>query len=63
MEVIKQNQQAVKINTSEKNKAVPKTASKTAFNKKPAAGVKPKNKKPEAKIQVVEKVRFKNGKK
>ncbi|TBX70367.1 DUF1456 family protein [Flavobacterium silvisoli] len=59
MEVIQQNQQAVQKNNSEKNK----TAPKTGFNKKPAAGVKPKNKKPETKIQAVEKVKFKNGKK
>ena len=63
MEVIKQNQQAVQRNTTEKNKAVPKTAPKTTITKKPTNSSKPNHKKPEAKIQIVEKVKFKNGKK
>jgi len=67
MEVIKQNQDLVKKNTADK----PKTAFKpgTEFNPKPKTDLKkktsstPKNKKPAPKVQVVEKVKFKNGKK
>lgn len=64
MDVIQQNQEAVKKNTSEKPKtdfklrtdAKPKTASqKKPFN--------PKDKKSAPKVQIVEKVKFKNGKK
>ncbi len=40
-----------------------KPAPKKDFKKKPASNPKSRNKKPEAKIQVVEKVKFKNGKK
>ncbi len=40
-----------------------KQAQKTEYKKKPASNPKSRNKKPEAKIQVVEKVKFKNGKK
>ena len=64
MDVIKLNQAEVKKNISEKSKLEfkpkmefkPKTDSK----KKP---FNPKDKKPAAKIQIVEKVKFKNGKK
>jgi hypothetical protein len=71
MDVIKQNQEAVKKNTSDtrakgelisaKPKADYKSAPKTEFKKKPASNTK--NKKPAPKVQVVEKVKFKNGKK
>ncbi len=62
MDVIKQNQEAVKQNSASKPKPeyTPKPASE--LKKKPSTGSKPNHKKP-AKIQVVEKVRFKNGKK
>ncbi|MDD2986785.1 DUF1456 family protein [Flavobacterium sp.] len=39
------------------------TGSKPAFKKKPTATSKSKDKKPEKKIEVVEKVKYKNGKK
>ncbi|WP_162127409.1 DUF1456 family protein [Flavobacterium phycosphaerae] len=61
MDVIKQNQAEVKKNIADKPKATAKTAPTNDFKKKPAS--KPKSKKPEPKIQVVEKVKFKNGKK
>ena len=40
-----------------------KAAPKTDFKKKPASNAKSREKKPTPKIQVVEKVQFKNGKK
>ena len=64
MDVIKLNQEVVKKNISDKPKAEfkPKTElkPKTDYKKKP---FNPKDKKPTTKIQVVEKVKFKNGKK
>ena len=65
MDVIKQNQEVVKKNIAEKSKATykpdtefkPKT--KTDFKKKP---FNPKDKKQAPKVQVVEKVQYKNGK-
>lgn len=64
MDVIKQNQETVKKNTSEKPKTdfKPKTDAKpkTASQKKP---FNPKDKKQAPKVQIVEKVKFKNGKK
>jgi hypothetical protein len=62
MDVIKQNQASVKQNIANKPKAefIPKAP--TELKKKPSSGSKPNYKKP-AKIQVVEKVRYKNGKK
>jgi hypothetical protein len=62
MEVIKQNQAAVIQNTVNKPKAEFTPKPPTTANKKPSSGPKPNNKKP-VKIQAVEKVRFKNGKK
>jgi hypothetical protein len=65
MDVIRQNQEAVKKNIADKPKAEfkPKTEfkpkSKTEIKKKP---FNPKDKKPAQKIQVVEKVQYKNGK-
>jgi len=61
MDVIKQNQEVVKKNVSEKAKTELKP--KTDFKKKPATTSNTKNKKPAPKVQVVEKVKFKNGKK
>jgi hypothetical protein len=69
MDVIKQNQETVKKNildtraNGEHSEAKPtvefKPKPKTEFKKKP---FNPKDKKPAAKIQVVEKVQYKNGK-
>ena len=61
MDVIKQNQEVVKKNVADKAKTTFKPAPTTEFKKKPAA--KPKSKNPAPKVQVVEKVKFKNGKK
>jgi hypothetical protein len=72
MDVINQNQQVVKRNIADKSKGdfKPKTdfkpntefKPKTDFKKKPASGSNSKNKKPAPKVQVVEKVHYKNGK-
>ena len=75
MDVISQNQQVVKKNIADKPKGdfKPKTdfkpntefKPKTDFKKsgaKPASGSNFKNKKPAPKVQVVEKVHYKNGK-
>jgi hypothetical protein len=73
MDVIKQNQEVVKKNVAEKSKAAFKPDAefkpkpKTNFTPKPKTDFKkktfnPKDKKPAAKIQVVEKVQYKNGK-
>ena len=72
MDVINQNQQVVKRNIADKPKGdfKPKTdfkpntefKPKTDFKKKPASGSNSKNKKPAPKVQVVEKVHYKNGK-
>lgn len=65
MDVIKQNQEEVKKNVAEKAKGAfkPDTEFKpkptTDFKKKP---FNPKDKKKEPKVQVVEKVQYKNGK-
>jgi len=59
MDVIKQNQEVVKKNISEKQKAEFKPTAKTEFKKKP---FNPKDKKAAPKIQIVEKVQYKNGK-
>lgn len=63
IDVIKQNQETVKKNISEKAKTVFKPKAevkpKTATPKKP---FNPKDKKQSPKIQVVEKVQYKNGK-
>lgn len=65
MDIIKQNQEVVRKNVAEKSKASFKP--KTEFNAKPKTDSKkkpfnPKDKKPAPKIQVVEKVQYKNGK-
>jgi len=64
MDVIKQNQETVKKNIASKPKPEAKTFSatkpKTDTKKKP---FNPKDKKQAPKVQIVEKVRFKNGKK
>ena len=66
MDVIKQNQEAVKKNISDKPKTEFKSdpefrpKPKTDFKKKLAS--KPTNKRPVPKVQVVEKVQYKNGK-
>ncbi len=65
MDVIRQNQEVVKKNVAEKSKASFKPD--TDFKPKPKTDFKkktfnPKDKKPAAKIQVVEKVQYKNGK-
>jgi len=57
MEVIKQNQAEVKNKTTEKPKT--ETKPKLSVKKKP---INPKEKKTTPKIQVVEKVQYKNGK-
>lgn len=62
MEVLKQNQAAVTQNSTAKQKAEVQPKSSTAVKKKPSNTAKPNHKKP-TKIQVVENVRFKNGKK
>ena len=68
MDVIKQNQETVKKNIADKSKTdfkpTPefKPTPNTDFKKKPANNSKAKDKKP-VKFQVVEKVKFKNGKK
>lgn len=65
MDVIKQNQEVVKKNVAEKAKGEFKPKAeftpkpKTDFKKKP---FNPKDKKKEPKVQVVEKVQYKNGK-
>jgi hypothetical protein len=65
MDVIKQNQEVVKKNVAEKAKGTLKPDTefkpkpKTDFKKKPS---NPKDKKPAQKVQVVEKVQYKNGK-
>jgi len=65
MDVIKQNQEVVKKNVAEKAKETFKPDTefkpkpKTDFKKKPS---NPKDKKPAQKVQVVEKVQYKNGK-
>ncbi|MEK8180892.1 DUF1456 family protein [Flavobacterium buctense] len=59
MEVIKQNQAEVKKNVSEKPKTEFKPKPKTDSKKKP---FNPKDKKKAPKVQVVEKVQYKNGK-
>lgn len=64
MDVIKQNQENVKQNTAQKKTFSPKSETEkttTSFKKKPASNSKFKDKKT-TKIQVVEKVKFKNGK-
>jgi Protein of unknown function (DUF1456) len=66
MDVIKQNQAEVKKNVAEKSKTEFKP--KTDFKPKPKTDSKkkpfnPKDKKQAPKVQVVEKVKFKNGKK
>lgn len=70
MDVIRQNQEEVKKNTADKPKTTFKPGTEfnpkkpnTDFKKQPASKAKPKSKKPEPKVQVVEKVKFKNGKK
>ncbi|MCF6132951.1 DUF1456 family protein [Flavobacterium wongokense] len=63
MDVIKQNQEAVKKNISAKPKTELK--SKTEFKPKTETKKKPfnpKDKKPVQKVQIVEKVQYKNGK-
>jgi hypothetical protein len=78
MDVIKQNQEVVKKNTADKPKTVFKPGTEfnptrakgelsaakpnTDFKKKPVSNAKPKSKKPSPKVQVVEKVHYKNGK-
>ncbi len=63
IDVIRQNQAVVRKNVAEKSKASFKPDTefkpKTAIKKKP---FNPKDKKKEPKVQVVEKVQFKNGK-
>lgn len=65
MDVIKQNQEVVKKNVTEKQKAEFKP--RTDFKLKPKTEIKkkpynPKDKKAAPKIQIVEKVQYKNGK-
>lgn len=59
MDVLKQNKAAIQPTTSEKPKEEFKPKPKVDFKKKP---FNPKDKKPAPKIQVVEKVQYKNGK-
>jgi len=66
MDVIRKNQEVVKKNVSEKSKATLKPD--TEFKPKPKTETKkkpfnPKDKRAAPKVQVVEKVKFKNGKK
>jgi flagellar basal body rod protein FlgB len=65
MDVIRQNQEVVKKNIAEKSK--PEFKPKTEFKPKPKTDFKkkpfsPKDKKQAPKVQVVEKVQYKNGK-
>ncbi len=60
MDVIKQNQATVKQNISDKSKTEFKP--KADFKPKAAGKPKPNSKKPAPKVQVVEKVKFNNGK-
>jgi len=62
MEVIKQNQAALTQNSASKPHVVDTQKPSAAVKKKTLTAAKPNHKKP-AKIQVVENVRFKNGKK
>lgn len=59
MDVLKQNKAAIQPTPSEKPKEEFKPKPKVDFKKKP---FNPKDKKPAPKIQVVEKVQYKNGK-
>ena len=59
MDVIKQNKAAIQPNTLDRPKEEFKPRPKNAFKKKP---FNPKDKKPAKKVQVIEKVQFKNGK-
>lgn len=62
MDVINKNREQVKARvSSEKPKSA--SASKTFVKKKPASNPKSREKKPAPKVQVVEKVQYKNGKK
>jgi len=68
MDVIKQNQEVVRKNTADKPKVAFKPNTefnpkpKVDFKKKPAAANKSRDKKPVKKIEIVEKVQYKNGK-
>jgi hypothetical protein len=59
MDVIKQNQEVVKKNVSEKQKAEFRPKPNSEIKKKP---FNPKDKKAAPKLQIVEKVQYKNGK-
>ena len=59
MDVIKQNQEVVKKNVSEKQKAEFKPKPNSEIKKKP---FNPKDKKAAPKLQILEKVQYKNGK-
>lgn len=61
VDVIKQNQEAVKKSISDKPKKEFKPKPTPEFKKKAVSNLK--NKKPAPKIEIVEKVKFKNGKK
>ena len=68
MDVIKKNQEEVKKNTADKPKVAFKPNTefnpkpKVDFKKKPATTSKPRDKKPVKKVEIVEKVQYKNGK-
>ena len=69
MDVIKQNQEVVRKNTADKPKVAFKPNTefnpkpKADFKKKPVASTnKPRDKKPVKKVEIVEKVQYKNGK-
>ena len=68
MDVIKQNQEVVRKNTADKPKVAFKPNTefnpkpKTDFKSKPASTNKPRDKKPVKKVEIVEKVQYKNGK-
>jgi hypothetical protein len=62
MDVISQNQKAIVKNNDLKSKPTATPKPKTDFKKKPVTNSKTKVKKPAPKIQVVEKVKYKNGK-
>ena len=68
MDVIKKNQEVVRINTANKPKVAFKPNTefnpkpKADFKSKPASTNKPRDKKPVKKVEIVEKVQYKNGK-
>ena len=61
-EVLAQHKSEIPVKEGLKSRAEFKPAQKTDFKKKPASNAKSRDKKPVSKVQVVEKVKFNNGK-